>query len=44
MNKVVHWCYLRNLWFVWNKHLQTEIGWFTTKHEAYLCASQEELW
>lgn len=41
--KIVNWCRLRQFYFVWDRQLMVERGWFFNKREADLCASQLEL-
>jgi hypothetical protein len=36
-------CLMRNMWVVYNHQLQREVGWFSTKREAELCAAQLEM-
>lgn len=43
MRKVVRYCYIRGLWFVWDKQLLAERGQFATNKQAQLCADQLEL-
>ncbi len=41
--KHVNWCYMRQFWFVWDRELRVEVGWFATRSAAESCASQGEL-
>jgi hypothetical protein len=43
MRKVVNWCYMRQQWFVWDRVLKAEVGWFATREAAVQCAQQGEL-
>lgn len=43
MRKVVNWCKYSRNWIVWDRQRREVVGYFTTKHEAELCASQCEM-